>query len=138
MESTVSSDLPECSATAAVDIARIKSSPQSFDDSPDVSDSAAAAAATSTTGDEMSSSIEFGVTATTLRAPGAVLTSTGWSPPPLAPVSIDNKQHYLAASYDMTSSMTAAAYSTQHDFMSIPRTTCYQPWCLSSEHNLFT
>lgn len=133
MESTVSSDLAECSATsaaAAVDIARIKSSPQSFDGS--VDECAAAAAATSTTTDDMST-VEFG--ASVLRPPGA----SCWSPPPPPPMSIDNSQHYLAtATYDLTSSMTAAAYTSQQDFMSVPRTTCYQPWCLSTEHNLFT
>jgi len=140
MESTVTSDLPECAAAAAVDIARIKSSPQSFDDSPDASDSTAAAAATSTTTDDMTS-IELGVScgsATLLRPPRVGLTSTCWSPPP-APASIDNSQQYLAAAaaYDLT----AATYSSQHEFVSVARTTCYQPWCLSAEHchhNLFT
>ena len=138
MESTVTSDLPECAAAAAVDVARIKSSPQSFDDASE----SAAAAATSTTTDEMLK-IEFGVscgTTTVLRPPRAGLTSTCWSPPP-ASASVDNSQH-LAATYDLTSCMTpSAAYSSQHDFVSAVKTTCYQPWCLSAEHyhhNLFT
>ena len=139
MESTVTSDLPEYAG--ALDVGRIKSSPKSFDDNPDVNESSAAAA-TSTTTDEMST-IEFGVScaATVMRPPGVGLASTCWTPPPPPPASIDNSQHYLAATYDLTSCMTAATYSTPHDFVSMARTTCYQPWCLSAEHchhNLFT
>jgi len=129
MESTVSSDLAECTpapaAAALHDAGRIKSSPQSFDDSPDAGESAVAA--TSTTTDELSG-IDLGASAA----------STCW-PPPAA--GRDNSQHYLgaAASYDC---VTPALYSaSQHDFVSMPRTSCYQPWCLSAEHyhhNLFT
>lgn len=124
MESTVTSDLPECTPPVAPR--------QSFDDSP------APAAATSTTTDpDMSTSVEFAAvscgTNTVLRAAG--LPSTCWTPPPV-PVSIDHTQHYLAAAYaDLT-------YSSRHDLGSVARTTCYQPWCLSStdhcHHNLFT
>jgi len=127
MESTVSSDLAECTpAAAALDAGRIKSSPQSFDDSPDAGESAVAA--TSTTTDELSS-IDLGASAA----------STCW--PPAAAAGRDNSQHYLAAasSYDC---VTPALYSaSQHDFVPMPRTSCYQPWCLSAEHyhhNLFT
>ena len=136
MESTVTSDLPECPSATAVDVSRIKSSPQSFDDSRDAGESVAAAAATSTTTDEMPS-MEFGVSSgPVLRPVGASMTSSRWTPPP-EPPSIDNSQHYLTATYDLT----PATYSSQHDFVSMVRTTCYQPWCLSAEHyhhNLFT
>jgi len=155
MESTVSSDLPECptaAAAAAIDTARIKSSPQSFqDDSPDGGESAAAAA-TSTTTDDLTS-IEYRVScggsgALLHRCAGGVqLASNCW---PAA--SLDSSHHYLAAAaapqYEFTSCMTAAAtapaaYSAAHqDLVSAaPRTTCYQPWCLSAEHchhHLFT
>lgn len=133
MESTVSSNRSECAA--AVDAARIKSSPQSFDNSPDAVQTAVAA--TSTTTDEMLSidlrrAVSSGM-ATMLRPPG---TRTCW------PASRDNSQNYLAVTYDFTDSVTPTLYTgSQHDFVSMPRTSCYQPWCVPAEHchhNLFT
>jgi len=142
MESTVTSDLPDCATPAAaaataataaalqLDPARIKSSPQSFDDGAEQS----AVAATSTTTDELSSldlhHQQHG------GAPG-----TCWAP----------RDSYLAAaagSYDFTAGSSAALYAahTQPDLVAAlappSRTsTCYQPWCLAAEHcphHLFT